>query len=56
MKMIGAKGHRAVRTTKVKGHATDAMIEEGLVRREDKKATMKQTRPPAKGPRMHKKA
>ena len=37
MKMIRAKGHKAVRTTKVKGHATDAMIEEGLVRKEDKK-------------------
>ena len=36
MKMIKAKGHRVVRTTKVKGHATEAMIEEGLVRKEDK--------------------
>ena len=35
-RMIFAKGHKAVRSSKVKGHATEEMIEEGVVRKVDK--------------------
>ena len=34
--MVRYRSRRSVRVSKVKGHATDAMVAEGTVRREDK--------------------
>ena len=36
MTLLKVKGHRAVQISKVKGHATDEMVADGKVRKEDK--------------------
>ena len=51
-----AKGPRAITLTKVKGHATQEMVDEGRVGEEQKKVMMEQTKEPIKEPRMSSKA